>query len=173
MFYRSARNAEFEVPKQYMDEGLDFVERRFVADPAQREEGLFLYRPLVAARDAKPSLANTGSAMLALLLGGRHEGKMVQEGIQWYNSRPYPSSPKSNYFYLGSYYNSQAVAQVGGDTWNRIYPQIAAALLKTQLSAGAWPPGRGNEYTFESTYSTSLAVLALTPAYQLLPIYQR
>lgn len=38
MFLRSARNAEFQVPKKYFDEGLDFVERCFVEEPDQREK---------------------------------------------------------------------------------------------------------------------------------------
>lgn len=173
MFYRSARNAEFEVPKPYVDEGLDFVQRCFVEDPTQREAGVFRYRPLETSADGRASLANTGSAMLSLLLGGRHDDPQVRACIDWYLERPYPSDPATAYFYLSGYYSSQAMAQVGGDVWNRMYPQIADAMLKQQMATGAWPPGRANEITFGSTYSTSLAVLTLTPAYQLLPIYQR
>ena len=50
MFLRSARNAEFEVPKHYFDEGLDFVERCFVAEPDQRENGVFSYLPGFCAK---------------------------------------------------------------------------------------------------------------------------
>jgi hypothetical protein len=65
------------------------------------------------------------------------------------------------------------MAQVGGATWNKVYPQIVEQILKEQTPNGSWPAGRGNEASFGSTYSTALAVLALTPPYQLLPIYQR
>ena len=123
MFYRSARNAEFAVPKQYVDEGLDFVERCYVDDPADRKDGVFRYRPLSVQKEAKPTLANTGSAMLVLTLGGRHDSEMVRQGARWYASRNYPEASKTGHFYLASYYSSQAMAQVGGEVWNRVYPQ--------------------------------------------------
>jgi len=173
MFYRSARNAEFEVPKQYFDEGLDFVERCFVDDVGDRAEGVFRYRPLSVEAAARPSLANTGSAMLTLILGGRNDSPMVHTGIDWFLSRDYPAADKAGYFYLATYYSSQAMAQVGGTTWNRVYPQIVERLLIEQTPHGSWPAGRGSEANFGATYSTSLALLALTPPYQLLPIYQR
>ena len=107
MFYRSARNAEFEVPKQYFDEGLDFVERCYWETPDNLDKGIFLYRPLAAAAGvAKPSLANTGSAMLTLILGGRHNTDMVKAGTEWFRSRDYPSPLKAGNFYLATYYCS-------------------------------------------------------------------
>lgn len=175
MFLRSARNAEFNVPKQYFDEGLDFVERCYEPDRSQHDGGVFRYRPPASMPNRKPNLtlANTSSAMLTLILGGRHKHKGVADGIRWFESREYPRPWRTGYFYLATYYSSQAMAQVGGDTWNQIFPAIARNLLDEQTAGGFWPPGRGNERNFGSVYSTSLAVLALTPAYQLLPIYQR
>jgi len=98
---------------------------------------------------------------------------MVSAGRAWYVSRPYPASHQAGHYYLATYYSSQAMAQVGGTTWNRVYPQIVEQLLREQVPNGSWPAGRGNEISFGSTYATSLAILALTPPYQLLPIYQR
>lgn len=173
MFLRSARNAEFEVPKQYFDQGLDFVERCYEPDPQQHENGVFRYRPHASQSEPQITLANTASATLTLILGGRHQHEGVTSSVRWFLSRDYPSSWQNNYFYLASYYSSQAMAQVGGETWQQIFPQIAANLLKEQTDSGAWPPGGANERRYGSAYSTSLAVLALTPAYGLLPIYQR
>jgi hypothetical protein len=70
-------------------------------------------------------------------------------------------------------YSSQAMAQVGGDAWNQIFPQIAANLLAEQAAEGHWPSGGSSERAYGPSYSTSLAILSLTPAYQLLSIYQR
>jgi len=175
MFLRSARNAEFEVPKNFFDEGLDFVERCHEADTTLQEKGVFRYRPLISAPKENPqiTLANTASAMLTLILGGRLQHAGLADGVRWFRSRDYPKPWQYGYFYLGSYYSSQAMAQVGGETWNQIFPQIAGNLLEEQAEGGEWPPGTGRERDFGSTYSTSLAVLALTPALQLLPIYQR
>jgi hypothetical protein len=175
MFLRSARNAEFNVPKQYFDEGLDFVERCYEPDAAQHENGVFRYRPLTSApgESLQPTLANTASAMLSLTLGGRHEHQSIAAGVRWFRSREYPRPWQGQYFYLSTYYSSQAMAQVGGEAWSEVFPQIARNLLEEQTESGAWPPGSSTEERFGSTYSSSLAILALTPAYQLLPIYQR
>ncbi|MEM6980469.1 MAG: prenyltransferase/squalene oxidase repeat-containing protein [Planctomycetota bacterium] len=174
MFLRSARNAEFNVPKQYFDEGLDFVERCYEPEPPEIKKGVFRYRPKQSQQN-KPqiTLANTASATLTLLLGGRESFQGVDHALRWFRSRNYPRPWENNYFYLASYYSSQAMAQFGGETWNQVFPQIAANLLSEQTDEGGWPPGTSNERQFGPCYSTSLAILALTPAYQLLPIYQR
>lgn len=177
MFLRSARNAEFNVPKQYFDEGLDFVERCYAAEatPEELEKGIFRYRPKLSQPDEppQPTHANTASAMLTLILGGRHQHVGVASSVNWFRARDYPRPWETGYFYLSTYYSAQAMAQVGGETWNQIFPQIASVLLAEQSKDGDWPPGNGTELKFGSVYSTSLAVLSLTPAYQLLPIYQR
>lgn len=175
MFLRSARNAEFRVPKNYFDEGLDFVERCYVADPNQHEKGVFSYVPPDAPGGERRNitLANTASAMLTLILGGRHDNEMIRAGTVWFQTRDYPRPWQNGFFYLASYYSSQAIAQVGGNTWNQVYPQLARNMIEEQADDGSWPLGTGHERNFTSTYTTSLAILALTPAYQLLPIYQR
>ncbi|WDQ16289.1 prenyltransferase/squalene oxidase repeat-containing protein [Rhodopirellula sp. P2] len=173
MFLRSARNAEFNVPKQYFDEGLDFVELCYEPDPSEHEKGIFRYRPHASQDNPQITLANTASATLTLILGGRQDHASIPVSVRWFRTRNYPSPWQNNYYYLATYYSSQAMAQVGGETWEQIFPQIAAGLLAEQTDAGAWPLGGSNERRFGSTYSTSLAVLALTPAYGLLPIYQR
>ena len=123
MFYRSARNAEFEVPKQYFDEGLDFVERCYVTDPADREEGIFRYRPSTVQANARPTLANTGSAMLdADARRPPRDGDGPRRASIGTLPRNYPAADKAGHFYLAAYYSSQAMAQVGGATWNRVYP---------------------------------------------------
>ena len=174
MFYRSARNAEFNVPKVYFDEGLDFVERCYETDPALHLKGVFRYRPKVNETDAPQiTLPNTSSAALTLILGGRQDRRSVQTAIEWIEGRDYPRLFGESYYYLATYYTSQALAQVGGAPWNKVYPQIAHSLLEVQTKAGAWPGGTQSERTYGPSYSTSLAILALTPPYQLLPIFQR
>ena len=173
MFLRSAKNAEFDIPKLHFDQGLKFVERCYEPDTSLHQKGVFRYRPLNEGETSHISLANTASAMLTLVLGGRENHAGIAVGARWFNAREYPSASQNNYFYLSSYYSSQAMAQVGGESWNNVFPQIARNLLQEQTDSGAWPPGVSSESRFGSGYSTPLAVLALTPAYQLLPIYQR
>ena len=85
-----------------------------------------------------------------------------------------------------TYYCSQAAAQLGGRYWKGIYPPIAEVLVKNQEADGSFiAPGSGfarggrgggrgnNEAQYGEVYATAMAVLSLTPAYQLLPVYQR
>jgi len=175
MFLRSARNAEFQVPKQYFDEGLDFVERCYIPDPSQHLKGVFCYRPVASSPEEAPNLtlANTSSATLSLILGGRHDRPSVAASVRWLRSKEYPKPWEEGYYYLSTYYSSQAVAQVGGETWNEVFPQIARHVIAEQADDGSWPNSHGNERKFGANYASALAILALTPAYQLLPIYQR
>ncbi|MEM8911050.1 MAG: hypothetical protein AAGC97_04725 [Planctomycetota bacterium] len=173
MFLRSARNAEFDVPKEYIDEALDFIETCHVADPDHQQDGVFGYRGS-HTKDGRVTRANTGSGMLSLVLGGRFRHPAIDAGAKWYRRTRYPAATDTEpRFYLATYYSSQAIAQVGGETWNRVFPQIARSLLGAQTPAGNWPTGRRNEARLGPCFTTSLSILSLTPAYQLLPIYQR
>ncbi len=81
---------------------------------------------------------------------------------------------KKERFFYSAYYCSQAMAQLGGRYWEQFFPPLAEALLRGQATDGSWPPeGEGGDALFGNLYSSSLAVLALTPPYQLLPVYQR
>jgi len=47
-------------------------------------------------------------------------------------------------------------------------------LLGAQNADGSWPPEPQKGFArFGNAYTTAMAVLALTPPYQLLPVYQR
>ena len=175
MFLRSARNAEFNVPKQYFDEGLDFVERCYEKNPKNHETGVFRYRPAPpdGSGPHQVTLANTSSAMLTLILGGRHERESVATGVNWFMTHEYPRPWQTGNHYLSTYYSSQAMAQIGGDAWGKVFPQIVRMMLDEQAANGCWPAEPTSERKYGSAYTTSLAILALTPPYQILPIYQR
>jgi hypothetical protein len=87
----------------------------------------------------------------------------------------------SDRFFYGAYYSSQAMMQLGGRYWEQFFPSLVDALLSGQSPDGSWPPevrrmtviGAGSEAMFGRVYTSALAVLSLTPPYQLLPIYQR
>jgi hypothetical protein len=67
-----------------------------------------------------------------------------------------------------------AAAQLGGAYWKGIYAPLADTLLGAQNADGSWPPEPQKGFArFGSAYASALAVLSLTPPYQLLPVYQR
>jgi hypothetical protein len=168
MFLRSARNAEFKVPKQYADEAVEYIRRAW--NPAQ---GVFLYN-----RFGGTSRGMMGAGILSLSMAGQHQSAMAVAAGDWLLAHPFNRFGEQigefDRYYYSMFYCSQAAAQLGGHYWKGIYPSLAESILTSQLADGSYPtePNRG-DVVFGQTYSTSLAVLALTPAYQLLPVYQR
>jgi len=172
MFLRSAKNAEFNVPQEYMDAGVAYVRRCF--DPGT---GMFYYYA-TANGGYGASRGTTGAGILSLSMAGQHNTPMALAAGDWLAAHPYGSfgetyGPWDQFFY-STYYCSQAAAQLGGQYWEKFFPPLVEAFLKVQAADGSFPPEpRQSDAVFGNAYTTALAVLALTPAYQLLPVYQR
>jgi hypothetical protein len=179
MFLRSARNAEFNVPKTNIDEAL-----RYVRGCWDGKKGIFDYALIGPADASSPRRAMNGAGVLSLCLGGAHDDPIALAAGDWLLARPFArfgdvinethdGRPRDRFFY-GAYYCSQAMAQLGGKYWAGFFPPMVKALLEGQQSDGSWPPEpAGADGMFGNACSTALAVLSLTPPYQLLPVYQR
>ncbi len=172
MFLRSARNAEFKVPQEYMDEGVAYVRRCW--DPSRR---MFNY---IANGKGGPAASRgmTGAGIVSLSMAGEHNTPIARAAGDWLVAHPYGSFSElvGSYdrFYYSAYYCSQAAAQLGGHYWEKIFPPMVEAFLSVQEANGAFAPEpKQDDARFGRTYTTAMAVLALTPAYQLLPVYQR
>ena len=170
MFLRSAKNAQFDVPREPLMQAIGFVQQCY-----DRRTGAFLYRPPSAGSEPYLSRGMVGGGILILSLAGEHNTPMARRAGEWllgqsfaqYNQGPDP-------YHYAAYYASQAMFQLGGKYWEGFYPELAQTLIRSQRGNGAWDPERhSNGIQFGSCYTTSLAVLALTTPYQLLPIYQR
>jgi hypothetical protein len=171
MFLRSARNAEFAVPKKYIEEALGFVKRCFNADKQAFEYHLPVgYRSYVSG-------GVVGGGIVALSLGGEHQSAMAENGGKWilaqsfddYNKRPH----KFDRYHYSAFYCSQAMFQLGGEYWAKFYPRLTKTLVAHQRQDGSWQPESTKDTHYGNVYTSALTVLALTPPYQLLPIYQR
>lgn len=171
MFLRSTRNAEFDVPEEWITAAMNYVRRTF----DRREQG---FRYGLRGEDAYCSRGMVGAGVVALALGGEHDSDMAQLAGQWilrssfeqYNGSQHPEDR----YHYSAFYCSQAVFQLGGDYWFNFFPSLLDVLVANQNRDGSWAPeSNSNDYKYGSLYSTALAVLALTPPYQILPIYQR
>jgi hypothetical protein len=171
MFLRSARNAEFKVPQQFIDDAMDYVHRTW-----DEQAGMFHYE-ISAAQSNRFSRGLMGSAILSLSLGGQHQSPQALAAGDWLLAHPFRYFAEqvggSDRFFYSTYYCSQAAAQLGGRYWSGIFPPIARILLQVQFSDGSFPLENRHDDIFGAAYSTSMAVLSLTPAYQILPVYQR
>jgi hypothetical protein len=171
MFYRSARNAGFDIPQEYVDEAVQFVRTCYVP-----QEGGFVYGPYT--RDRKISRGTTGAGLLCLTLSGNHDDIIAQAAGRWMVQHPFTKynyhATNSDRYHYGAYYASQAMFMLGGEQWKKFYPPLAATMVGNQAADGSWQPESAeNDAIFGNCYTTSLVILALSPPYQLLPIYQR
>ncbi|MFO1093803.1 MAG: prenyltransferase/squalene oxidase repeat-containing protein [Planctomycetaceae bacterium] len=169
MFLRSARNAEFHVPEEFISEAMDYIRSCF--DDMQ---ATFIY----AESERRPSGGIVGGGILALALGGEHQTPLALQAGEWiltHRHRLYngPGVHELDRYHYSTYYCSQAMFQLGGHYWAQYYPDLLDTLLENQRDDGSWEPESVNDGPYGSTYTTALAVLALTPPYQLLPLYQK
>ncbi len=175
MFMRSARNAEFVIPQTYVDEATAYVRRCF--DPST---GMFHYA-LSGGGGFGASRGMAGAGILSLSMAGQHQTEMARTVGDWLLAHPYRRFGEVigiyDKFFYSTYYCSQAMAQLGGQYWDRFFPPLVDVLLGAQGPDGSWPPEQALETSevsvFGNALSTALAVLSLTPPYQLLPVYQR
>ncbi len=170
MFMRSARNAEFPVPEEYVDGAMTYVERCF--DPAIGRFNYTLHGQ--SANNASRGMA--GAGIVALSMGGKHETAMAKAAGDWLLANPYSSYGQTigtfdKYIY-STFYCSQAAAQLGGRYWEGIFPPLVNTLLGAQSRDGSWH-AETDLAMFGDELTTAFAVLSLTTPYQYLPVYQR
>jgi hypothetical protein len=168
MFLRSARNAEFEVPEQFIDEAMNYIRGCF-----DETQSAFLY----ADTERYVSGGVVGGGILSLALGGEHNTPIARRAGDWilsHQHRTYngPGPGKLDRYHYSTYYCSQAMFQLGGDYWAQFYPDMMNTLVENQRKDGSWEPESINDGPYGNAYTTALAILALTPPYQILPIYQ-
>jgi hypothetical protein len=169
MFLRSCRNAGLSAPAERVDEAVAFVERCY--DP----DGHFFWFALRGDEHVH-SRADTGAGILSLSLAGRHHTVMAHLAGDRLLKYPFDKFnvhiENNDRFYYGAFYCSQAMFQLGGRHWKRFFPVLARTLIDHQHPDGFWETERGDR-DHGTAYSTALAVLTLTPASQLLPVFQR
>jgi prenyltransferase beta subunit len=170
MFLRSARNAEFDVSEKVVAGAVRYIESLY------QPQGEFYYGH-ISGNDRYASRGMMGVGALSLALAGKHQTEMARRVGDWLLERPFDSYGATNHhydrFHYSAYYCSNAMAQLGGDYWRRFFPTLANTLLEAQAPDGSWLAESGEDGMYGPAYPTALSVLTLTPAYQLLPIYQR
>ncbi len=169
MFMRSAVNAGFEVEQKRADAAIEYVRRNY-----ESQTGRFyysFYKP-----DELPR-AMAGSGVLCLFLTGQYDPEIERKTGAWLLTQSFAPYNRQidaeDHYHYAAYYCSQAMFQLGGDYWAKFYPSFAEVIVNGQRRDGSWMPESGRHAKFQNCYTTALSVLALTPPYQILPIYQR
>lgn len=172
MFYRSARNAEFDVPDSHVNEAVAYVEKCY--DPQRHS---FMYGLRGRGRNFF-SRGMAGAGIVSLALAGKHDSERVKGAARFILEHPFDrfnrgGLTEEDRFYYAAFYCSQAMLQMGGEYFANFYPVLLDTMTQNQNSNGSWDLEANQDGVLGYPYSTSLAILSLTPPYQLLPIYQR
>jgi hypothetical protein len=170
IFIRSCRNAGFDVPSEQVDAALAYVHRCYNPD-----DGSFWYALRGVEHVTRRGMV--GAGILSLSLGGQHHTPEAMKAGKWVLAHPFNryrgAADSHDRFFYGAFYCSQAMFQLGGTYWSQFYPTLLQTLVGNQHADGAWDSETGADAMFGNSYTTAMAILALTPPYQLLPIFQR
>ena len=170
MFLRSAKNAEFDVPPEPIEQAMSYVNRCW--NPSS---GMFNY----AFQNGVPYGASrgvTGAGIVSLAMGGQHQTPIALGGRGLVVGASFPKFRRSDRA-LRQVYLRHLLLQPGGGATGRallagnLSPMVEV-LLSSQSPDGSWKSAP-DLATFGDGFMTAMAVLSLTPAYQLLPVYQR
>ena len=158
---RAARNAGIFVPKETVDNCIDYVKH------SQNPDGGFRYMLLGGAS----SFPRSAAGVVALYSAAVYDAKEIEAGVTYlkqFMNEIKLGSRYSHYFY-GHYYAAQAMWIRGGDDWGTWYPAIRDELVKRQAvaSGGYWSDTICNEY------GTAMALIILQMPNSYLPIFQR
>jgi hypothetical protein len=171
MFLRAARNAEFNVPREWVNEAMGYVHRSFDVNARA-----FVYALSGPRRYSTRGMV--GAGVVCLELGGEHQSETGRMAGEWILENSFERYNQTKFnedrYHYGAFYCSQAMFQLGGSYWHRFFPPLLEVLADAQHEDGSWDPESGDDDSeYGKAYTTSLAVLALAPPYQILPIYQR
>ena len=170
MFLRAARNAEFNVPREWVQDAMGYVHRSF-----DLNERAFVY---ALSEKRYVTRGMVGAGIVCLELGGEHRSETARMAGDWILQSSFERYNQTRFsedrYHYGAFYCSQAMFQLGGHYWQRFFSPLLKALAAAQHADGSWDPESGDDDSiFGNVYTTSLAVLALATPYQILPIYQR
>ena len=160
MALRAARNAGIEVPRETIDNCIEYVRR------SQNPDGGFMY--MVSGGES--GFARSAAGVVALHSAGVYEGSELGKGIE-YLQKFLPGEGHAgaggSYYFYGHYYAVQAMWRQGGPPWQQWFPAIRDELIGRQRTDGSWMSPISPEY------ATAMSCIILQVPNNYLPILQR
>ena len=162
MALRAARDAGLHVPIDVRNKCMEYVKR------CHTSEGCFQY----TLQGGRKSVALTAAGVVSLYSAGVYEGPEIESAIAWLKQHPLAtntsrSTAGRNYYYA-MYYASQAMWQIGDDTWKDWYTAMRDKLLREQATDGSWTdPSIGSEF------GTAIGLIVLNTPNNYLPIFAK
>ena len=169
----AAKQCGYNIDDDVFDSALKFINNSFME--TDEGEGGFLYR-LGTSKEPEP--AATGVAVFMKGLFDKELDDKVKRSLKYLTRYPpsWGGRQYNGFFFFGSFYMSQGMFQVGGETWNSYRPKMQRVLVDNQEGDGRWgfpPDNKPQSYPAGEAYCTAMAVLILSLDKQYLPMYQR
>jgi hypothetical protein len=175
LFLRSAMNAGFEVPAENVDAAMRYIRNCF--DPVTRSFMYYALAPGEPADKRDLSRGMLGAGIFGLALGGEHHTPEARMAAQYLVERPFrpynETVARWEMYHYSVLWCSLGMYQAGSPYWERFYPPLVDVLLENQAADGSWGPEGNGGGRYGLSYSTAVTVLALSPPYGLLPVFQR
>jgi hypothetical protein len=176
MFFRSAKNAGFDIPQVPIDDAVGYVRRCFIP-----RYGTFL---LFSSESDHRTRGMAGAGILALAHAGLHNAPETKQAGDWilkYSFTEYNEQERfgkvgwvDDRYHYSAFHCCQAMYQLGGDYWQQFFPPLVRTLLAAQQPNGSWDAeSHSDDRQYGNCYTTALVLLSLGAPNQLLPIFQR
>lgn len=155
---RACANVGIPVPPKTMRSALQYIYKSQNADGGVR---------YTARSGGGSSVALSAAGAELLMMGGQYDAKETKKVIEYLKQNLNPDSSQGYHDMYTNFYGTQAMAQIGGQWWEKYFRALRRRLLNSQSPDGSWTGDVG------TTYSTAIAVMILTTPYTYLPIFQR
>lgn len=156
---RSCRNAGVAVPRQVVDDAMDYLAK------SQNSDGGIRYTLGYRGASRVPI---TAAAVCCWFNAGEYDNPRAARALAFAREKLPPGANSGGHDYYAHLYLSQAL-YVGNDpSWNEYYPKRRDYLLSMQRDDGSWwGDGVGD------IYGTAIALIILQLPFNQLPIMQR
>lgn len=171
MALRSARNAGMDVPKELIDNAVEYIKRcyqskRGADGKPENPKSACGYEP-----NRAPEYAMASAGLLSMQVCGAYDSPEVKGSADWLKEKKIEYG--GEWFFYGTYYFAQGMFQRGGEYASYARKLVEDLLLPKQGPDGSWQGQSGQERGAGKVYATSMAVLSLAVKFHFLPIYQR
>jgi hypothetical protein len=171
MALRSARNAGMDVPKEMIDNAVEYIKRCYQSKRGADGKPENLKSACGYEPSRTPEYAMASAGLLSLQVCGAYESIEAKGSADWLKEKKVEYG--SEWYFYGTYYFAQGMFQRGGDHATHARKLVEEMLLPKQGPDGSWMGQSGQERGAGKVYATSLAVLSLAVKFHFLPIYQR
>jgi len=156
---RSSRNAGVAVPKQVVDDAMDYLAK------SQNSDGGIRYTLGYRGASRVPI---TAAAVCCWFNAGEYESPQAARALAFCKDKLPPGTVSGGHDYYAHLYFAQALFVSGDPYWNEYFAKRRDFLLREQGEDGAWwGDGVGD------IYGTAIALVILQLPFNQLPIMQR